>query len=422
MAVESPEGPVTIMFTDIEGSTALRTSLGDERANAVLREHYTLVREQVQAHHGHELKTIGDGFLVAFTSVRGAIACAVAIQRGRESHGDHPAAGLRVRIGLNTGEVLRENGDVSGEAVHAAQRICDRARGVGIVVANVTKELAGTIPGVTFTDRGQADLKGFPTPWRLWQVEWRVAPENGTDGGTPSIRQEADRAGMQPVLGTHRGIRVLLVDDQELVRAGLRRILQTTDDLEVVGECTDGAEVPDAVHEHRPDVVLMDIRMKGVDGVEATRRLRERDGTPPVLVLTTFDDDELLSEALRAGAAGFQLKDAPGEEIVRAIRTVAEGEAWLDPGVTGRVLKRYQGSARVSKQARASMDYLTPRELEVLKLVGRGSTNSEIAQELVITEVTVKSHITHIFAKLGLRDRAATIVFAFDSGLVTPQP
>jgi DNA-binding NarL/FixJ family response regulator len=217
-------------------------------------------------------------------------------------------------------------------------------------------------------------------------------------------------------------IRVLLVDDQELVRAGLRRILQTTDDLEVIGECSDGADVPEAVGEHGPDVVLMDIRMKGVDGVEATRRLREREGGPPVLVLTTFDDDELLSEALRAGAAGFQLKDAPGEEIVRAIRTVADGEAWLDPGVTGRVLNRYRGTSPVSKHAKASMDQLTPRELEVLKLVGRGRTNAEIAEELVISEVTVKSHITHIFTKLGLRDRAATIVFAFDSGLVTPQP
>lgn len=214
--------------------------------------------------------------------------------------------------------------------------------------------------------------------------------------------------------------RVLLVDDQELVRTGLRRILQTTDDLEVVGECADGAEVPDAVREHRPDVVVMDIRMKDVGGVEATRRLREDDGAPPVLVLTTFDDDELLSGALRAGAAGFQLKDAPGEEIVRAVRTVAAGEAWLDPGVTARVLATYRASAPASKEARASIDRLTPRELEVLRLVGRGKTNGEIASDLFISEVTVKSHIGHIFTKLGLRDRAAAIVFAFDTGLVAP--
>jgi DNA-binding NarL/FixJ family response regulator len=216
-------------------------------------------------------------------------------------------------------------------------------------------------------------------------------------------------------------IRVLLVDDQELVRAGLRRILQTTDDVEVVGECADGSEVPSGVRDHEPDVVLMDIRMKDVDGVEATRRLRERDESPPVLVLTTFDDDELLSGALRAGAAGFQLKDAPGEEIVRAIRTVAAGEAWLDPGVTERVLQTYRNSAPASPDTTKQLEQLTQRELEVLQLIGRGKSNTEIAGELFIGEVTVKSHIGHIFMKLGVRDRAAAIVFAFDNGLVAPQ-
>jgi DNA-binding NarL/FixJ family response regulator len=214
-------------------------------------------------------------------------------------------------------------------------------------------------------------------------------------------------------------IRVLLVDDQELVRSGLRRIFATTDDLDVLAECDDGDAVADAVREHSPDVVVMDIRMKRVDGVEATRRLREQDGAPPVLVLTTFDDDELLSEALRAGAAGFQLKDAPGEEIVRAVRTVADGEAWLDPGVTGRVLANYRGNA--PSRPTAELDHLTPRELEVLQLIGRGKSNAEIATELFISEVTVKSHIGHIFTKLNLRDRAAAIVLAFDAGIVAPQ-
>src|SRR4029079_52608 len=147
----------------------------------------------------------------------------------------------------------------------------------------------------------------------------------------------------------------------------LRRILQTTDEIDVIAECDDGDEVAGAVREHRPDVVVMDIRMKRVDGVEATRRLRRDEGSPPVLVLTTFDDDELLSAALRAGATGFQLKDAPGEEIVRAIRTVADGEAWLDPGVTGRVLQTYR-STTPSPNTSKALDQLTPREIEVLKL------------------------------------------------------
>jgi DNA-binding NarL/FixJ family response regulator len=172
------------------------------------------------------------------------------------------------------------------------------------------------------------------------------------------------------------------------------------------------------IDEHHPDVVVMDIRMKDVDGVEATRRLREREDAPPVLVLTTFDDDELLSDALRAGAAGFQLKDAPGEEIVRAIHTVAAGEAWLDPGVTERVLRT---SAPSPKDVSDRIEHLTQREAEVLQLIGRGRSNTEIATELFISEVTVKSHIGHIFTKLALRDRAAAIVFAFDNGLVAPQ-
>lgn len=212
-------------------------------------------------------------------------------------------------------------------------------------------------------------------------------------------------------------IRVLLVDDQELVRSGLRRILRPKDGFEVVAECTDGSEVPAAVAEHRPDVVVMDLRMRGVGGIEATRRLLAEPDAPPVLVLTTFDDDELLSGALRAGASGFLLKDAPAEELVRAVRAVAGGQALLDPAVTGRVLAAYRGDGRADGVV---PEELSPRELDVLRLMARGLSNSEIAAELVISEVTVKSHIGRIFTKLDLRDRAAAIVFAYDRGLVRP--
>lgn len=215
-------------------------------------------------------------------------------------------------------------------------------------------------------------------------------------------------------------IRVLLVDDQELVRTGLRRILHPDEGFEVVGECVDGADVPEAVADLRPDVVVMDIRMKEVDGVEATRRLRETDDAPPVMVLTTFDDEELLSGALRAGAQGFQLKDAAGEDLIRAVRVVAEGGAWLDPGVTERVLATYRQAEPTSADD-DRIEELTPREVEVLSLVGRGATNAEVAEVLFISEVTVKSHLNHVFTKLGLRDRAAAVVFAFDNGLVRPR-
>jgi DNA-binding NarL/FixJ family response regulator len=217
-------------------------------------------------------------------------------------------------------------------------------------------------------------------------------------------------------------IRVLLVDDQQLVREGLRRILHPEEGFEIAGECSDGAEVADAVKRLQPDVVVMDVRMKDVGGVEATRRLRGQPEAPPVLVLTTFDDDEVLSGALRAGAAGFVLKDAPGEELIRSARNVAEGGAWLDPAVTGRVLATYRSAAPVDDDGAAErIAGLTPRERDVLRLIGRGASNAEIAESLFVSEATVKSHIGHIFTKLGLRDRAAAIVFAFDHGLVAPQ-
>ena len=215
--------------------------------------------------------------------------------------------------------------------------------------------------------------------------------------------------------------RVLVVDDQPLVRSGLRMVLCPEEGFEVVGDCADGAEVVAAADQLRPDVVVMDVRMKDVDGAEATRRLRRLPGSPPVLILTTFNDDEVLSGALRAGAAGFLLKDAPGEEIMRAVRIVAAGEAYLDPAVTARILAAYRVSAASDVTAQAQLRELTERELEVLQLIGRGASNLEVAERLVIGEGTVKTHITRIFDKLELRDRAAAIVFAFDHGLVHPQ-
>jgi len=215
-------------------------------------------------------------------------------------------------------------------------------------------------------------------------------------------------------------IRVLLVDDQELVRAGLRRILRPREGFEIAAECGDGAAALEAAAQTRPDVVLMDVRMPVMDGVEATRRLRALPDSPPILVLTTFGDDEVLSGALRAGASGFQLKDAPGEDIIRAVRAVAVGEVWLDPAVTERVLTAYRRGAPPPSQVAGALVGLTAREVEVLRLIGRGASNAEIAESLVVSEGTVKTHIGSIFSKLELRDRAAAIVFAFDHGLVQP--
>ncbi|OBB99482.1 DNA-binding response regulator [Mycobacterium sp. 852013-50091_SCH5140682] len=213
-------------------------------------------------------------------------------------------------------------------------------------------------------------------------------------------------------------IAVLLVDDQDLVRSGLRRILRRKDGFTIVAECADGDEVPAAVGRQRPDVVVMDLRMKRVDGIEATRLLTAQSG-PPVLALTTFNDDELLSGVLRAGAAGFVLKDSSAEELIRAVRAVAQGHSYLDPAVTSRVLSTYR---KVATAPRATaINDLTARELDVLTLIARGRSNSEIADELSISGLTVKSHIGRIFVKLNLRDRAAAIIHAYDTGIVAPQ-
>ena len=215
-------------------------------------------------------------------------------------------------------------------------------------------------------------------------------------------------------------IRVLLVDDQELVRTGLRGILRTQFGFDIVGECADGSEVIAAVESLAPDVVLMDVRMPTMDGVQATRELRRRDGSPPVLALTTFDDDEVLAGVLRAGASGFILKGVTAEDLQRAVRVVAGGGAWLDPAVTGRVLTVYRAAAPRPSGGDASLDALSSREREVLALIGAGKTNAEIAAELFVGEGTVKTHINHVFTKLQLRDRAAAVVYAFDHDLVTP--
>lgn len=208
-------------------------------------------------------------------------------------------------------------------------------------------------------------------------------------------------------------IKTLIVDDQQIVREGLRSLLRTDSDLTIVGECSTGAEAIETLTRLRPDVIVMDVRMPVMDGALATQRIRELQG-PPVLILTTFDDDETLARALRAGAAGFLLKSAPGEDILRAIHTVSGGGSWIDPGVASRVLQAYRSSTQV---AAVDISMLTERELEVAQAVGRGLTNQEVAQELFIGEATVKTHLSHALAKLNLRDRSALIVFVHENEL-----
>jgi DNA-binding NarL/FixJ family response regulator len=213
-------------------------------------------------------------------------------------------------------------------------------------------------------------------------------------------------------------IRVLLVDDQELVRAGFRMILETRADIEVVGEAGDGVEAVAATRRLLPDVVLMDIRMPNLDGLQATKQIMATGSRSRVLILTTFDLDEYVYQALAAGASGFLLKNAPPEQLIDAVRVVAAGDALLSPSITRRVIEQF---TRLPPPGGTDvLTGLTDREREVLKLVARGMSNAEIAAQLFVSDATVKSHVAHLLAKLQLRDRVQAVVLAYESGLIRP--
>jgi DNA-binding NarL/FixJ family response regulator len=217
-------------------------------------------------------------------------------------------------------------------------------------------------------------------------------------------------------------IRVLVVDDQPLIRAGFHKMVEARPDLEVVGEAADGAEAVAQARRLGPDVVLMDVRMPTMDGLEATRQLAGPGVANPtkVLILTTFDLDEYVYEALRAGASGFLLKDAPPEELAAAIRVIAAGEALLAPSVTRRLIQRFADQPAPKAVDAKVLERLTDRETEVLRLLARGLSNAQIAAELVVSETTVKSHVAHLLMKLGLHDRVQAVVLAYETGFVQP--
>jgi DNA-binding NarL/FixJ family response regulator len=217
-------------------------------------------------------------------------------------------------------------------------------------------------------------------------------------------------------------VKVLIADDQALVRTGFRMILDAEDDVEVTGEAADGLEAIAAARSERPDVILMDVRMPNMNGIEATRRLVDKDDVDPirVLILTTFDLDEYVYDALRAGASGFLLKDAPPEDLVQAVRVVARGEGLIAPSITKRLIEEIAQRPPQHSAPPEALRSLTQRELEVLQLVARGLSNQEIAKELFVSETTVKTHVGRVLMKLGVRDRVQAVVLAYESGIVRP--
>jgi DNA-binding NarL/FixJ family response regulator/class 3 adenylate cyclase len=411
---------LTFLFTDIEGSTALLRKLRDGYS-AVFEDHRRLLRDAWETHGGKELDNEGDSFFVAFRRPRQAVDAAVAAQRALAGHAWPGDSAVRVRIGVHTGEATPSGGRYVGLAVHRAARICDAGHGGQVLVSETTRSLLEDDEhDLELQDLGPQQLKDFDRPVRIYQLGI-----DGMPGEFPPLRTESAGAAHLAERQEEQSdgkVRVLIVDDQALVRTGFRMILEAEPDLAVVGEASDGAEAVTQARTLSPDVVLMDVRMPEMDGIEATRQLLEGgESGSKVVMLTTFDMDEYVYEALRAGASGFLLKDVPPEQLVAGIRAVASGDALLAPSVTRRVIEEFVRRPPDSvRQAPASLAELTARELEVLKLIARGLSNAEIAKELFVSETTVKTHVAHVLMKLNLRDRVQAVVLAYESGLVQP--
>ena len=271
---------------------------------------------------------------------------------------------------------------------------------------------------IEIRDDGAGSAAGSNGPgYGLVGVRERVKIYGGTmTAGGGAGRWLRPRCQAPPRRRPQVTIRVLVADDQSMVRAGFRMLLSGEDDIEVVAEASNGIEAVEKAARFAPTVVLMDIRMPELDGLEATRRILAADPEARVLVLTTFDLDEYVYEALRAGASGFVLKDDPPEQLLEAVRTVASGEALLSPAITKRVIREFTRMARPSPPK--ELDDLSTREREVLRLIALGLSNAQIGQELFISETTVKTHVTHILSKLGLRDRVQVVVLAYQTGIV----
>jgi DNA-binding NarL/FixJ family response regulator len=390
---------LTILFTDLVGSTARFDRLGDAAADEVRRRHFAAIRRAVAELGGHEVKSTGDGLMVSFGSAAAAVRCAIAMQRACEGQG------WGLRVGLDAGEPVAEDGDLYGRPVTVASRLCDAADDGEILVSETVRAVAaGRVPE-PIRPRGTLRLKGITERVAIAQVQWR-------DDAAPPPPAEAPA----------RPITVVIADDQQLLRSGFRVILDAESDITVIGEADTGRAAVDVVRRRRPDVVLMDIRMPEMSGLEAAERITsDPELSTAVLMLTTFDGNEYVYEALRVGASGFLLKDAPADRLLDAVRVAAAGDALLAPSITRRLIEQFTHAARPGGgDTPEALRELTARELEVLGLIARGMSNAEIAAELVLGENTVKTHVARVLSKLGLRDRVQAVVLAYETGLVSP--
>jgi DNA-binding NarL/FixJ family response regulator/class 3 adenylate cyclase len=400
-----PSGQVTFCFTDIEGSSALGARLGEAAYAATIERHREILRDAWTLNGGVEVNTEGDGCFVAFRDVDSALAACLRAQRCLAAEGWPADASVRVRMGVHTGQAApTSTGDYFGLAVNQAARIAACGHGGQVVISDASAMLTTDFE---LRRLGRFRVRDFAEPLELFQLvgddlELEFPPLRGA--------RSLDM------------IRVAIADDQALVRGGFAVLLRTADDIEVVGEAGDGQAAVELVGRERPDVVLMDIRMPHMDGVEATRHITTDDrlSATRVVILTTFDLDEYVYDALRAGASGFLLKDILPDDLLAAVRVVAAGEALLAPSVTRRLINNFVERSAAPGTAPEGLDLLTPREVEVLTAVARGLSNAEIARSLYMSHATAKTHVSRLLTKLHARDRAQLVVLAYEAGVVAP--
>ncbi|HEY3614228.1 MAG TPA: response regulator [Gaiellales bacterium] len=392
------EAFVSILVAESESALSPSAHATDA-ANSHARGSLAVLRAHVGEHGGRELRSSGAGLTASFGSAAAAVRCALAMQRSPA------AAGGDLRIGVDAGEPPAGGEALHGLPVAVATGLCAAAGDAEILVSEAVRHIAAPRVEAVMEPAGALRLPGIRAPLGAVRVLWEAAPAAAPDPAAPPR------------------ITVLIADDQLLVRTGFRVILDAEPDIRVVGEAADGRSAVALARSRAPDVVLMDIRMPELDGLRAAEEIiGDPELATAVVMLTTFDVGHYVYEALRIGASGFLLKDAPASRLLDAVRVAAAGDALIAPSVTRRLIEQFARAAQPRPGGTPkALAELTARELDVLRLLARGLSNAEIAAQLVLGENTVKTHVAHLLAKLGLRDRVQAVVVAYESGLVAPE-